>query len=40
MMGTDLGAPWGKDKKETRMVFIGKDLPKDVLLGGLETCLV
>ena len=40
MMGSDLGAPWGKDKKETRMVFIGIDLPKDVLLGGLETCLV
>ena len=40
MMGSDLGAPWGKDKKETRMVFIGTDLPKDVLLGGLETCLV
>lgn len=40
MMGSDLGAPWGKDKKETKMVFIGIDLPKDVLLGGLETCLV
>jgi len=40
MMASDLGAPWGKDKKETRMVFIGIDLPKDVLLGGLETCLV
>jgi G3E family GTPase len=40
MMGSDLGAPWGKEKKETRMVFIGTDLPKDVLLGGLETCLV
>jgi G3E family GTPase len=40
MMGSDMGAPWGKEKKETRMVFIGIDLPKDVLLGGLETCLV
>ena len=40
MMGSDLGGLWGKDKKETRMVFIGIDLPKDVLLGGLETCLV
>ncbi|MEN9295392.1 MAG: hypothetical protein RIS03_1086 [Pseudomonadota bacterium] len=40
MMGSDLGAPWGKDKKESKMVFIGTDLPKDLLLGGLETCLV
>jgi G3E family GTPase len=40
MMGSDLGKPWGAEKRETRMVFIGTDLPKDVLLGGLETCLV
>jgi G3E family GTPase len=40
MMGSDLGKPWGNEKRETRMVFIGIDLPKDVLLGGLETCLV
>jgi G3E family GTPase len=40
MMGSDLGKPWGSEKRETRMVFIGIDLPKDVLLGGLETCLV
>ncbi len=40
MMGSDLGKPWGSEKRETRMVFIGIDLPKDVLLCGLETCLV
>ncbi len=40
MMGSDLGKPWGSEKRQTRMVFIGIDLPKDVLLGGLETCLV
>lgn len=40
MMGSDLGGLWGKSVKQTRMVFIGIDLPKDLLLGGLETCLV
>ncbi|NCV03311.1 MAG: GTP-binding protein, partial [Burkholderiaceae bacterium] len=25
--------------KQTRMVFIGIDLPKDTLLAGLEGCL-
>jgi G3E family GTPase len=40
MMGSDLAGPWGAEPKQTRMVFIGIDLPKDTLLAGLEGCLV
>ncbi len=39
MMGSDLAGPWGVETKQTRMVFIGIDLPKDTLLAGLEGCL-
>jgi G3E family GTPase len=39
MMGSDLAGPWGAEVKQTRMVFIGIDLPKDTLLAGLEGCL-
>ncbi len=39
MMGSDLAGPWGAEAKQTRMVFIGIDLPKDTLLAGLEGCL-
>ena len=39
MMGGDVGKPWGKDKKQSVMVFIGKKLPKDLFLAGLEQCL-
>ena len=40
MMGGDLGKPWGKgEKKESVMVFIGKQLPKDLFIAGLEQCL-
>ena len=41
IMGSDLGAPWGEDEERgSKMVFIGKDLPKDVFIRGLEQCLV
>ena len=40
MMGSDLAGPWGTEPKQTRMVFIGIDLPKDTLMSGLEGCLV
>lgn len=40
MMGSDLAGPWGTELKQTRMVFIGIDLPKDTLMSGLEGCLV
>jgi G3E family GTPase len=39
MMGGDVGKPWGRDKKQSVMVFIGKKLPKDLFLAGLEQCL-
>ncbi|HEX2649339.1 MAG TPA: GTP-binding protein [Burkholderiales bacterium] len=39
MMGGDMGKPWGKDKKSSIMVFIGKKLPRDLFLAGLEQCL-
>ena len=39
MMGGDIGKPWGKDKKQSVMVFIGKKLPKDLFLAGLQECL-
>ncbi len=40
MMGSDLAGPWGAEPKQTRLVFIGIDLPKDTLMAGLESCLV
>ena len=40
MMGGDMGKAWGpKDKKQSVMVFIGKKLPRDLFLAGLEQCL-
>jgi G3E family GTPase len=41
LMGGDIGRPWGRDEhRESVMVFIGRNLPKDVFLQGLEQCLV
>jgi G3E family GTPase len=41
MMGSDLGPKWAPgEKKNSKMVFIGIDLPKEILLQGLEGCLV
>ena len=40
MMGGDMGKPWAKgEKKSSTLVFIGKKLPKDLFLAGLEQCL-
>ncbi len=40
MMGGDLGKPWAKgEKKRSVLVFIGKKLPKDLFIAGLEQCL-
>ncbi|HJS38922.1 MAG TPA: GTP-binding protein [Burkholderiales bacterium] len=40
MMGGDMGKPWAKgEKKESILVFIGKNLPRDLFLAGLEQCL-
>ncbi len=41
MMGGDMGKPWGKDEaRESVMVFIGRNLPEDLFIRGLEQCLV
>jgi G3E family GTPase len=41
LMGSDLGPAWASGEKRcSKMVFIGIDLPKDILLQGLEQCLV
>jgi G3E family GTPase len=41
LMGSDLGPAWGADEKRTsRMVFIGIDLPREILEQGLDQCLV
>jgi G3E family GTPase len=41
IMGSDLGAKWGEtEQRGSKMVFIGKNLPKDVFICGLEQCLV
>ena len=41
LMGSDLGPTWAEgEKKTSKMVFIGIDLPKDIFMQGLEQCLV
>jgi G3E family GTPase len=41
LMGSDLGPKWAPGEvKGSKLVFIGIDLPKEVLLQGLEQCLV
>jgi G3E family GTPase len=41
LMGSDLGPAWGTDEvRNSKLVFIGIDLPKDILLQGLEQSLV
>jgi G3E family GTPase len=40
MMGGDIGKPWAKgEKKSSLLVFIGKKLPRDLFIAGLEECL-
>ncbi|MGI4815376.1 MAG: CobW family GTP-binding protein [Janthinobacterium lividum] len=41
MTGSDLAGKWlPTDHKCSKMVFIGKDLPKDLITDGLDRCLV
>ena len=41
LMGSDLGPAWLADEPRlSKMVFIGIDLPRDILLQGLDKCLV
>ncbi|WP_180129071.1 GTP-binding protein [Rhodoferax sp. BLA1] len=40
LMGSDLGPAWAKDEKRcSKMVFIGIDLPQDIFLQGMEQAL-
>ena len=40
LMGSDVGAPWNPgEARESKLVFIGRDLPKDVLIEGLQQCV-
>ena len=41
MMGAEPGKAWlASEKRGTKMVFIGRKLPKDIFTRGLEQCLV
>ncbi len=41
LMGSDLGPAWAEGEvRQSKMVFIGIDLPRDIFLQGLEQCLV
>lgn len=41
LMGDDLGAPWAAGEQRTStLVFIGRKLPQEVFMRGLERCLV
>jgi G3E family GTPase len=41
IMGTDVGAKWAEGElRESKIVFIGLNLPKDVFIDGLQLCLV
>ena len=39
LMGSDLGPEWAEgEERVSKMVFIGIDLPRDILLQGLAQC--
>ncbi len=41
LMGSDLGPAWAEgEKRVSKMVFIGIDLPQDIFRQGLEQALV
>ena len=41
LMGSDMGPPWAEgEARQSKIVFIGIDLPKDILIQGLEQSLV
>ena len=40
LMGSDTGSAWKPgEKRDSKMVFIGRDMPKDMLLDGLAQCV-
>lgn len=41
IMGTDVGMKWAEGEvRESKIVFIGKNLPKEIFIQGLQQCLV
>jgi len=41
LMGGDIGKAWGEEeRRQSTLVFIGRNLPENVFIGGLEQCLV
>jgi G3E family GTPase len=40
LMGSELGAPWrDEETRASKMIFIGRDLPQDMLTRGLDRCV-
>ncbi|MBI2307235.1 MAG: GTP-binding protein [Rhodocyclales bacterium] len=39
LMGASPGQPWAEAARVSTLVFIGRDLPRDILLTGLQQCL-
>jgi G3E family GTPase len=40
LMGSELGSAWRPgEKRESKMVFIGKNMPKDSIMSGLSQCI-
>jgi len=39
LMGASPGQPWATEPRVSTVVFIGRDLPRDILLVGLQQCL-
>lgn len=41
LVAADLADPWGPNERPmTKVVFIGRNLPEEAIIAGLETCLV
>ena len=41
LVAADLGPKWAADEKPmSKIVFIGRNLPEQAIITGLETCLV
>jgi hypothetical protein len=40
LMGSDAGAPWKKgEQRGSKLVFIGRDMPRSLLEQGLAQCV-
>ncbi len=41
LMGGDVGRPWAAgEERQSKLVFIGRNLPRDTIVKGLEQCLI